>query len=411
MPTRRALTAHVASRLRTLAARTDDRLDAARRRYRQHFGSEPPRHISAYRAFTDGRTVELSGRVISETPLGDPRADDPWWRNLRNTLRRFTQDPVPDLPLRVQFRAASARTVTDEDGFYHASLALEGSPAGALWEDASVALDDGELRTSQPVLAIDSAPGLAIISDIDDTVLESSIVEWKTAAQLAFLHNARTRKPLLGVAQLYQSLQSGRETDARNPIFYVSNSPWNLYDLLDHFLQLNDIPVGPLFLRRIGLDESETFGGGHGHKLERVTALIRRFPQKQWVLLGDSGQHDAEIYSKVAREFGSRIAAIYIRDVDLAPDTPRDRLVEGYIQEVTAANVPMLLVGDSVAIAEHAIGLGLIAPASLPGIVAEVRRDAQRPTVAQANLEAVKDEVADAVHQAVGGGNAASDKG
>lgn len=129
-----------------------------------------------------------------------------------------------------------------------------------------------------------------VISDIEDTVLHSSILDWKTAAQLAFLHNARTRKPLPGVTELCRALQSGRHGDIGNPIFYVSNSPWNLYDLLEHYFELNAIPVGPMLMRRIGVHKGETLGGSSGHKVERVRMLAQHFPHLRWVLFGDSGQ-------------------------------------------------------------------------------------------------------------------------
>ena len=99
------------------------------------------------------------------------------------------------------------------------------------------------LANRTEVLIPDASAAVGIISDIDDTVLQSSITDWKTAAQLTFLGNARTRKPLLGVAKLYAALQAGV-----NPLFYVSSSPWNLYDLLEDFMRLNEIPPGPIFL-------------------------------------------------------------------------------------------------------------------------------------------------------------------
>ena len=178
---------------------------------------------------------------------------------------------------------------------------------------------------------------------------------------------------------------------------------FRLYDLLDDFLELNAIPFGPLFLRKMGLHPEEVLGGGSGdHKLQRVRELIQRFPTLRWVLLGDSGQRDAETYSTIAQEFGDRILAIYIRDVDSAPDTQRDQTVDGFIKKIAGTHVPMLLVADSIAIAEHAQSLGLIDAAAIPGIANEVDQDAQRPTLGKATADSVKGDVADAVKTATG---------
>ncbi len=393
---------HVTHYLKDTAIDADDHLDAARRRFETKFGWNRPHHIAAYRGFADANGVELLGRVLAEAPLGGPQDDDNWWDNLLNTYRRFESDEVPGVALKTHYRNVGGETTSDHEGYYRAHFATPGPMSDLLWDNASVSLTDGTLLTPQPVLQIGAQAAFGVISDIDDTVLQSSITDWKTAAQLTFLHNARTRKPLNGVAKLYQALQSGADASRRNPVFYVSSSPWNLYDLLDDFLELNNIPFGPIFLRDLGLDDGKFIKTtGHGHKLERARELIQRLPQLRWVLIGDSGQADAELYAEAAREFGDRILAIYIRDVDLELETARDTYVDGFIEKIAGTRVPMLRVADSVAIAEHARGLGLIPESALPGIAAEVQRDRYRPTLGEAAADAAKDTVRESVIESV----------
>ena len=379
----------LAQRLAQGVIRGDDLVDAAFDRFNTRFHRHQPQHIAAYRTFADAHGVELMGRVLARPPLGGPGEHDDWWDNLANTYRRFDTDEVPNAAMRAQFLGASIDFRTDHEGYYAATLAPRTPPADALWADARIALADGTLETTQSVLQVLPSARIGILSDIDDTILQSSITDWKTAAQLVFLGNARTRKPLLGVAKLYAALQAGADNAGRNPIFYVSSSPWNLYDLLEDFLELNAIPPGPMFLRDLGTDAGKFIKTpGHGHKLERARQLIQRMPHLRWVLLGDSGQQDAELYAAAAQEFGEeRIAAIYIRDVDPDLDSPLDTGVDGWIEKVAGTKVPMLRVSDSVAIAEHAAKLGLIDSAASPGIVAEVHKDAARPTVNEAVVD------------------------
>ena len=363
----------------------DDQLDAARRRLEARLGLGRPRHIAAYRGHGDAHGVELFGRVLAERPGDGTREGDDRWENLLATYRRFESDEVPAAPLKLRFRDAEVETASDHEGYYDARFDTSAPPGPGLWDNATASLADGTLATPQPVLQVAADARIGVISDIDDTILHSSIGDWKTAAQLAFLHNARTRKPLEGAAQLYQALQAGRDGRGRVPIFYVSSSPWNLYDLLDDFMDLNAIPCGPIFLRDLGLDPGKFIKtAGHGHKLERALALIERYPHLHWVLLGDSGQADAELYAQAARVHPDRIAAIYIRDVDPGTDSPLDTGVDGFIERIAGTSVPMLRVRDSRAIAEHAAGLGLVAGAARPAVAEDVRRDRQRPDLGQA---------------------------
>ena len=200
MATRPHWPPQVARYLQGVAIDVDDHLDASRRRLDRRFGLDRPRHIAAYRAFADSHGVELTGRVLARPPLGGPLEDDRWWDNLLNTYRRFNSDDVPGVALRAQFRNASAETVTDNEGYYRLDIATDAPVDAALWDHASITMADGSLLTPQPVLQVLPQARFGVISDIDDTILQSSIVDWKVAAQLVFLHNARTRKPLLGVA-------------------------------------------------------------------------------------------------------------------------------------------------------------------------------------------------------------------
>lgn len=390
--------AYVRKYLQSAVISADDHVDAARQRFHRLFRTQRPRHIAAYRGWGDASGVQMIGRVLAETPQGGPGEADGWWDNLLNTYRRFESDEVPGAPVKVQFGAHVVDVVTDHEGYFQATLP---GPAtiDSLWNTAAASLADGTLLTPQPILQVHPEARIGVISDIDDTILQSGVTNWKTAAQLTFLHNARTRKPLKGVAKLYQALQAGSDGQGRVPIFYVSSSPWNLYDLLEDFMELNAIPPGPVFLRDLGTDEGKFIKTqGHGHKLERARELIQRFPHLRWVLLGDSGQADAELYTEAAKEFGDRIVAIYIRDVDPHLESDYDRAVGGHFERVSASGVPMLLARDSRAIAEHAAELGLIDRAWLEAIDREVERDDARPTLGEAAADAAT-EGADAPDQ------------
>lgn len=399
--------AYVRQYLQSAVINADDYVDAARLRFQRVFRTQRPRHIAAYRGWGDASGVQMIGRVLAETPQGGPGEADGWWENLLNTYRRFESDEVPGQRVKVQFGNNVVEVVTDHEGYFQASL--PGTPeATSLWSNAAASLPDGTLLTPQPILQVHPEARIGVISDIDDTILESGITNWKTAAQLTFLHNARTRKPLKGVAKLYQALQAGTDGQGRVPIFYVSSSPWNLYDLLEDFMELNGIPPGPVFLRDLGTDTGKFIKTkGHGHKLERARELIKRFPNLRWVLLGDSGQADAELYAEAAQEFGDRIAAIYIRDVDPEIESAYDRAVGGHIERVAGTKVPMLLARDSRAIAEHAADLGLIDRSWIEEITREVGRDEVRPTLAKAATEAAA--TSESTQQETGATGAADD--
>ncbi len=374
-----------------VAASTEDAVDIARRRIWKRTGRHRPRQLAAYMGYANAETVQLSGRVLANKPGGGPLDDDGWWENLVNTYQRWESDEVPFSDVVVRYGESEVRTKTDEEGYYQAEFPaplVRGK--GVTWHTAAARVGSGEkeVHAVHEIMVPPSKPEFGIISDLDDTVIHTGITSLLLAAKLTFLENAKTRKPLDGVAGLYQAFQKGTHEAAVNPIFYISSSPWNLHDLLEDFLKLNDIPAGPMLLRDLGLDESKLIKEqGHGHKFRKALRLLDEFPDLPFILIGDSGQEDPAIYVEVVKERPGCVKAIYIRDIDPDADSPLDEAVRKAVEETKALGVPMILAKDSRTISEHAVGLRLIPAGALGEVVEEVARDSHRPEIAEQIVE------------------------
>lgn len=342
-----------------------------------------PLAIDTYRGHGTPAALYLKGRVLEERQLGGAIVDS-GWRNLRVMARRFTTDEIAGARVRARFAGAERVLVTDDEGFFDLRI---GPPAPLdplqVWHDVEVELLDPKVRGQGPVTATgqvlvppaDAAFG--VISDIDDTIIRTAAFNVLTMLRIVFFSNAYTRLPFEGVAAFYQALQEGPTRAAFNPIFYVSSSPWNLYDLLTEFLDVHEIPVGPLFLKDLGLTGGGVGVGGHqAHKLRHIQALLDTYPALPFILIGDSGQEDPEIYRRVVRDHPGRVLAVYIRNVTAEA---RATKVNAIAEKVAALGTPMLLVKDTVAAAVHAAAHGFISPEALPSIRRERAADAKGP--------------------------------
>ena len=198
-------------------------------------------------------------------------------------------------------------------------------------------------------------------------------------ATLASL-NAHSRKPFAGVAALYRALQAGATGDEGNPVFHVSSSPWNLHAMLREFLAVQQLPADPLRLKDFG--EHTLFAmSAHGdHKLARIDEVFAAYPDLSFVLSGDSGEQDPEIYAEVVRRYPQRVKAIYIRSVDTSE--ARLAAVETLIASVRNSGAQLVLVPDSEFAAVHAAGQGWIRSEAVATVRADKRRDNDSSTVA-----------------------------
>ncbi|MEO8352383.1 MAG: phosphatase domain-containing protein [Chthoniobacteraceae bacterium] len=366
-------------------------LVAGRRTLARQLGIKKPLAICAYRGFATGHRILVSGRVFANRPVTGATETDGTWRNLVSTWQRWNSVEVPGARVILTHGEAEVAVTCGGDGFYRASLPFEDVRATSLeWLNVEARTTGwrGEIVTAvHPVLVPGAAAEFGVISDLDDTVIHTGITNLFLAAKLTFLGNARTRKPLEGVAELYRAFRNGRAGGPVNPIFYISSSAWNLYDLLSDFLALNEIPAGPLILRDFTVELAIIFHRrDHRHKLERTLEVMAAFPHLPFVLVGDSGQQDAELYAEAATLRPSQIKAIYIRDIDPDSATARDENVDRMIAIARAAGVPMLLAPDSHAMARHAVSIGLIPAAEIEDVAASVERDRHRPTEAEQAL-------------------------
>jgi phosphatidate phosphatase APP1 len=174
--------------------------------------------------------------------------------------------------------------------------------------------------------------------------------------------------------------------NGRNPIFYVSSSPWNLYPLLTDFFEFQSVPTGPLFLKDYGITPDQLLTSGHGkHKLAQIEKILSTYPELPFVLIGDSRQKDPEIYQEVARLYPGRIKAIYIRDVS---NDKRDAEVKAIAAEVEQQfGTPMVFAADSFIAAEHAAAHGMVPLDKLLGIRSAMLADTTTTSALETLLE------------------------
>ena len=246
------------------------------------------------------------------------------------------------------------------------------------WQEVGLELLDPPFKDGQLVRAVarvlvpSSAAKIGIISDVDDTIISTHVTSKLKMLLTVVLLNEHTRKPFEGVAAFYRALQQGASGSDANPIFYLSNSPWNLYTLLVEFMNINEIPLGPLLLRDFG-DHLLFSHDRKSHKWKNIQLLLKTFADLPFVLIGDSGEQDPEIYRDVVKEYSDRIRVIYIRSVNRNP--ARIAAIDKLIEEVRRTRSQLVLTPDSEFAAAHAAAEDLIATSELANIRSETKKD------------------------------------
>jgi len=253
--------------------------------------------------------------------------------------------------------------VSDEEGFVHFDVQLEPEwdlPEHPAWEVVHLHWNtpSGVQEVEAHVLAPGADGRLAVISDIDDTIIETGITGGLGSVarnwDRVFAQMPGQRAIVPGAATFYSELGGGsddkpdkpseRLTATKRPFFYVSSSPWNLFSYLVAFQQMRGLPLGPIKLRDWGLNRA-TFGkSSHGsHKVEAIAGILEMYPDMQFAMIGDDTQGDLPAFANAAERFSGQIAAVFMRTVSTEKLSPEE---ESAIAAIREADIPLWMGED-----------------------------------------------------------------
>lgn len=326
--------------------------------------------IIPFSGYSAAKGFHFRGRVVEKSGIVRMERRDVFLHNAHKMWKRFLTRPGRGVTVQVRFDSMHQMATTTEQGFFRVDFELGGPLAkgGPQRVDVSVV----KPKPPTPVEAVGRLyvppkdAKIGVISDIDDTIVHAHATNPLKMFRLLMFSNASTRLPFPGVRPFYRALHEGRSGRERNPFFYISSSSWEMYDILQDLLHIHDLPAGPIFLRALPFRGSMRDLWRHGHKFSRVREILHAFPDTRFLLVGDSGQRDAEIYSLIVRSFPGRIPAVYIRDV-LPTATRRNRIAQ-LAAGVKEMGSELVLVGDTMAAALHGFSRGWISKKRLKDI-------------------------------------------
>ena len=283
-------------RLALSAERSIDRRVARRRRDRPviepYLGYATPEHLIA------------RGRVLTALRRGEPLPTQSRWTNFRQMAALFLTGEVEG----VTVEGGGTEADSDAEGYFSLLVPRGGQAPG--WHEVRAHCEGFEEGETLPVLVPRADAAFGVISDVDDTMMNTGAYSLARNLWTSFTGNALTREVFPDAVELMTAWHEG----GRNPVFYVSSSPWNLHHFLETVFAGAELPKGPKFLRDYGISETSLIAEGHGgHKGSAIDVILAANPDLPFRLIGDTGQHDAEVYRDAAERHPGRITHVVLR--------------------------------------------------------------------------------------------------
>ncbi|MBH0115714.1 DUF2183 domain-containing protein [Salinibacterium sp. NG253] len=222
--------------------------------------------------------------------------------------RSFFSIPVDDEVVTVTIGGTKIEVTPSRGGVIDVQIEATLSPG---WQTATLDSSGAEQATAH-IFIVDPKSTFGVISDVDDTVMVTALPRPLLAAWNTFVLDEHARRPVAGMAVLYDRIARANPIA---PVIYLSTGAWNVAPTLTRFLRRNLYPRGAMLLTDWGPTHDRWFRSGAEHKRAELRRLAAEFPNVKWLLVGDDGQHDEEIYGEFARSHPDNVSAVAIRQL------------------------------------------------------------------------------------------------
>lgn len=312
--------------------------------------------IIPYTGYGNHHEVHLAGSAVYETIQKKSHKNDSKWLNARRMLRNFYTKPIKHKRVTIVANGVTVSTKTDKRGYFEVKLLLK-QKLVAGWHTARYYFENETAEKTAckgMFLIVGQESTYGVISDIDDTIVESYAYRFVKKLWVMLTHNETTRKTTQNISGFYGQLHAGL-----NPFFYVSSSERNLYPFWDLLLKQRGFPPGPLLLNVFNygfFDLIFSGKGKHGHKYDTISSLLNFYEPLEFILVGDNGQKDVSIYYQLICNFPNRIISVYIVEARKRKISPIIR--NGFKQK----NIDLIVTKNLDEAISHAIQKGFISP-------------------------------------------------
>lgn len=276
--------------------------------------------VIVYPGYGDARGALVEGRVIERHGQREAGADDGKLRNLARNARLLKNDERKQRAVTVTVNGREWATQSDDEGYFRVALEAA-APLSPGWHRVEAV--SGRATGHGELLIVPPGNRSGLISDIDDTILVSEVNDKSRLLANSLLKNPAQRQAVSGMAELYAQRSGANPQADAAPLFYLSASPRQLQRPLAEFLARNRFPRGVLITKRVTNNRSsEPLVDQFAYKTRKLEELFARLPEARFVLVGDDGERDPEIYDWVRNKYPERVEAIWIRRVNPDPARP-----------------------------------------------------------------------------------------
>ena len=271
-------------------------------------------NIQIYNSYGNSHEVIIQGRLLHKKEFNKVKKSDNFFQNLYRRAKEFVSDEIKNKIVKLDINHEKFKTKSDFEGYFQFDVTLKKSLKTG-YHPIKLKIKDTSYIHDAKATIIDKKM-IGIVCDFDDTIVVSNVTNKLKLAYNTIFKNYKQRKLIKGIKKRLEKILSQNPKTLPTPLFILSGSPQQLFNPIEGFLNYHHFPKHILILKKSHGINKDPLTDQYKYKTQKIEKLLQLYPNMKWVMFGDSGEKDREVYESLIKKYPDKILRFYIRDVN-----------------------------------------------------------------------------------------------
>jgi len=272
-------------------------------------------NIVIYNAYGNTHKMIVQGRMERARSLKKVTKEDGWLRNLWRRVKQIKADDIESANINLSVNHESFKAKGDSEGYFEFNVKTKQTLSMG-YQKIILNIDGNNHFHEANATIIDTTPLVGIISDFDDTIIVSEVTDKISLGINTIFKNYKQRILVPTMLERFKNILSQNPKGTPSPLFILTGSPQQLFPPIEQFLNYHHFPKHTLILKKAHGDNQDPLTDQFTYKTQKTERLFKLYPNMKWIMFGDSGEKDAEVYKALQEKYPRKVMRYYIRDVD-----------------------------------------------------------------------------------------------
>jgi len=272
-------------------------------------------NIEVYNAYGNAHHVVIQGRMLRKRAFEVVKSDDSWVRNLWRRAKQIESNEISNAHIIANIHNEKFTVKGDDEGYFEFNITLK-SRLKTGYEKVDLTIENNTYTYHTLATIIEDQKLVGIISDFDDTLIVSNVTDKFDLAINTVLKNYQQRILVTTMQEQFRQILSQNPKEVPSTLFILSGSPQQLFTPVEGFLNFHHFPKHTLILKKAHGDNKDPLSDQFAYKTQKIERLMKLYPSMTWVMFGDSGEKDRDVYGAMYKKYPYQIKAFYIRDIE-----------------------------------------------------------------------------------------------